>query len=90
MAACRPRSIESPLLLALGVALHQQFRSKHLCQTLSGLGMTASYEKVLNFEKVAAMARAKDTRVLRRVASMVQQEYRRPYPDVRWYLAIRA
>eukprot|EP00116_Pleurobrachia_bachei_P000877 sb/3461139/ len=58
MTLCRPGSIQSPLLLALGISVHQTHRSKHLNSVLASLGMAPSYDTVINFEKVAAVSSA--------------------------------
>ena len=50
IAACRPRSFISPLLLAIGVFLHRKYASRELIDILSSLGFTHNYKEVQRYE----------------------------------------
>lgn len=56
----RPRSIISPLQIALGVQLHHCFASRFLIETLFNLGFCSSYPEVQKFETSAALAKGID------------------------------
>ena len=45
----------SPLLLSVGIFLHQTTRSRTILDVLSSLGLSASYEQVMSFVKSAAV-----------------------------------
>jgi hypothetical protein len=49
--AARPRSIIAPLLLGLGVSVHQEFRSSSLVTQLSRLGFCVSNDEVRRFHQ---------------------------------------
>ena len=49
------QSFMSPLLLSTGLFIHQTTRSRVALNLLSGLGVSVSYDQVINFEKAAAV-----------------------------------
>lgn len=50
-----PRSILSPLHIAVGVALHRKFGSRELIDMCYAMGFCCSYNEVRNYEMSAAM-----------------------------------
>lgn len=50
IAAARPRSFKSPLLLGIASLIHQKYASKTLLDLLSSIGFCASYKEVTKFE----------------------------------------
>ena len=56
MQATRPRVLQAPLLLGLGVQMHFHFASRFLIDTLDGLGYSCSYSEVQSYERSAAVA----------------------------------
>ena len=50
IAAFRPRSFISPLLLAIGIYLHQKYASRELIDILNSLGFAVSYREVQRYE----------------------------------------
>ena len=52
--ACRPRSISAPMQIALAVTLHHHYQSRYIIDVLHGLGLSSSYNEVLQFERSAA------------------------------------
>ena len=53
---CRKEGYQSPLLLAVGLFVHQITRSRVLIDVLCALGFSLSYSAVMNFEKCAAIS----------------------------------
>ena len=60
MQATAKEGFISPLLLSIGIYIHQVTRSRSLIDLLSALGLCASYTIVMNFERSAAFARIED------------------------------
>lgn len=50
----------SPLLLSVGIFIHQTTCSRALLDVLSSLGLSASYHQVMVFERSAATTRSED------------------------------
>ncbi|KAL5022622.1 hypothetical protein ScPMuIL_001777 [Solemya velum] len=55
MQAARPRVLQAPLLLGLGVQMHFHFASRFLIDTLDSLGYSCSYSEVQGYERSAAI-----------------------------------
>ena len=55
MQATRPRVLQAPLLLGLGVQIHFHFASRFLIDTLDALGYSCSYSEVQSYERSAAI-----------------------------------
>ena len=51
----RPRILNSPLQIGLGVQMHRQFGSRFLINTLNQLGFCSSYSEVQKYERSAAV-----------------------------------
>jgi hypothetical protein len=49
--AARPRSVISPVLLAVGVSMDHVFGSRWLIETLARLGVSVSYDEVYLFKQ---------------------------------------
>ena len=60
MQASRPRGIQAPLQIGLGVHLHSQYASYNMLETLHSLGFSCSHAEVRNFEKNAATCQGTD------------------------------
>lgn len=58
MQASGKQSYISPLLLSVGLFIHQQTRSRVLLDVLSSLGLSVSYDQVIAFEKAAVVGRS--------------------------------
>lgn len=52
--AARPRVLQTPLQIGLGIQLHSHFASRYLIDTLHEHGYTSSYDHVLQFSKDSA------------------------------------
>ena len=50
VAACRPKSFLSPILLWVGVYVHPHYGSRKLVDLLSNRGFSCTYNKVLRYE----------------------------------------
>ena len=50
IAACRPRSFISPLLLAIGIYVHRKYASRELIDTLSSLSFAHTYREIQRYE----------------------------------------
>ena len=50
IAACRPRSFISPLLLAIDMYLHRKYASRELIDTFSSLSFAHSYREIQRYE----------------------------------------
>lgn len=50
ISSSRPRSFLSPILIGLSAMLHKKYASKSLLDSLSCLGLCASYAEILRFE----------------------------------------
>ncbi|KAJ8875549.1 hypothetical protein PR048_023444 [Dryococelus australis] len=48
---CRPRSLISPIILAIGVHLHREFASREIVDELYKFGFSVSYDEVQRFVK---------------------------------------
>ncbi|XP_048253265.1 uncharacterized protein LOC124140320 [Haliotis rufescens] len=57
MNAVAPNPYQSPLLFSTGLFIHQTTRSKLVLNLLSSLGMTMSYDTILDFERSAVTSR---------------------------------
>ena len=55
MAAARPGSFKSPLMIATGVMYHRRFRSKSLVESLHSLGIAHFYSEILRYERSITM-----------------------------------
>ena len=58
MQAAGNMSFISPLLLAVGLFIHQTTRSRLLIDVLSSLGLCVSYSQVMAFERSAVVSRS--------------------------------
>ena len=56
MQACRPRALEFPLQIGLGVQLHSQYGSYSLIETLHSLGLCCSFKTARTYEKCAVIS----------------------------------
>ena len=55
MQSVRPRILNTPLQLGLGVQMHRQFGSRFLIDTLNQLGFCSSYSEIQMYERSAAV-----------------------------------
>ena len=55
MQSVRPRILNMPLQLGLGVQMHRQFGSKFLNDTLNELGFCSSYLEIQRYERCATV-----------------------------------
>ena len=55
MQSARPRILNTPLQLSLGLQMHRQFGSRCLIDTLNQLGFCSSYSAIQRYEKSAAI-----------------------------------
>ena len=55
MQSARPRILNTPLQLGLGVQMHRQFGSRFLIDTLNQLGFCSSYSEIQRYERSAAI-----------------------------------
>ena len=55
MQSVRPRILNTPLQLGLGVQMHKQFGSRFLIDTLNQLGFCSSYSEIQRYERSAAV-----------------------------------
>ena len=55
MQSVRPRVLNTPLQLGLGVQMHRQFGSRFLIDTLNQLGFCSSYSEIQRYERSAAV-----------------------------------
>lgn len=60
MQATRPRVLNAPLQLGLGVQMHSHFASRFLNDTLYKHGFSVSYSEVSNYNKCAAVQKSVD------------------------------
>ena len=56
---CKKEGYQSPLLLAVGLFVHQITRSQVLVDVLCAMGFSLSYSAIMNFEKCAAISTIK-------------------------------
>ena len=54
--ASRPRGLQAPLQIGLGVQLHSQYASYNLLTSLHSMGFCCSYDEARNFEKNSAVS----------------------------------
>ena len=55
IAATRPRSFISPVLLGIGIYMHRHYASRQLIDLLSSLGISATYKETLRYEYSASV-----------------------------------
>ena len=66
MQCCRKEGYISPLLLAVGLFVHQVTQSRVLVDVLHTLGFSVGYSQVISFEKCAAVSASRISDCLRR------------------------
>lgn len=50
IAACRPRSFISPILLSVAIYIHRRYGSRELVDILNSLGLAANYREIQRYE----------------------------------------
>ena len=61
--ASRPRSVQCPLQLALGIQLHSQYASHKLIESLHSMGLCCSFKTARKFEKSASVTEGTDVHI---------------------------
>ena len=67
---CKKEGYQSPLLLAIGLFVHQITRSRVLVDVLYALGLSLSYSAILDFEKCVSVSTIQFTDTLSEDESM--------------------
>ena len=67
---CKKEGYQSPLLLAIGLFVHQITRSRVLVDVLYALGLSLSYSAILDFEKRPSVSTIEFTDTLSEEESM--------------------
>ena len=60
MQGSRPRGIQAPLQIGLGVQLHTKYASRNLLDYLHSMGFCCSYNEARKFERNAAISQGTD------------------------------